>query len=179
MRLVLLLFYLAHEQTAKQKGRKMSATVKPIPEGHEGAIPYLSVGNASEAIAFYKNAFGAVEVLCIAHEGKVGHAELAIGEAKIMLCDEFPDHDSLSPQTIGGTPVMIHLYVEDVDAFTAPAVIAGLKILRPVEDQFYGDRGGKFEDPFGHRWWIATRKEDILPDELKRRAAALFGASPT
>jgi PhnB protein len=156
----------------------MSGTVKPIPEGHEGAIPYLSVSNASEAIAFYKNAFGAVEALCIAHEGKVGHAELTIGEARIMLCDEFPDHEALSPHTIGGTPVMIHLYVADVDAFTARAVNAGLKILRPVADQFYGDRGGKFEDPFGHRWWIATRKEDIPPEELKRRAAALFGASP-
>ena len=155
----------------------MSTAVKPIPEGHEGAIPYLSVSNASEAIVFYKHAFGAVEALCIAHEGKVGHAELEIGKARIMLCDEFPDHDALSPHTIGGTPVMIHLYVEDVDAFTARAVEAGLKILRPVADQFYGDRGGKFEDPFGHRWWIATHKEDIPPEELKRRAAALFGAS--
>ena len=156
----------------------MSAPVKPIPEGHQGAIPYLAVSNASEAIAFYKTAFAATEVLCIAHGGKVGHAELAIGEAKIMLCDEFPDHDALSPQTIGGTPVMIHLYVEDVDGFTAHAVDAGLKVLRPVADQFYGDRGGKFEDPFGHRWWIATRKEDIPPEELKNRAAAMFGGSP-
>jgi PhnB protein len=153
----------------------MSATVKPIPEGHQGAIPYLSVRNANEAIAFYKNAFGAAEALCIAHDGKVGHAELEIGEAKIMLSDEFPDHDALSPQTIGGTPVVIHLYVEDVDAFTARAIGAGLKVLRPVADQFYGDRGGKFEDPFGHRWWIATRKEDISPEELHKRAAALFG----
>ena len=155
----------------------MSETVKPIPEGHEGAIPYLTVGNASEAIAFYKNAFGAVEVLCIAHEGKIGHAELAIGKARIMLCDEFPDHGVLSPRTIGGTAVMIHLYVEDVDAFTARAVDAGLKILQSVADQFYGDRGGKFEDPSGHRWWIATHKEDIPPEDLKRRAAAMFGGS--
>jgi PhnB protein len=155
----------------------MSATVKPIPEGHHGAIPYLSVGNANDAITFYKKAFGANEALCIAHEGKVGHAELEIGEARIMLCDEFPDHDALSPQTIGGTPVMIHLYVEDVDAFTSRAVDAGLKVLRPVMDQFYGDRGGKFEDPFGHRWWIATHKEDISPQELKTRAEALFGVS--
>jgi PhnB protein len=161
------------------RGTKLSATVKPIPAGHEGAIPYLSVGNASDAIGFYKNAFGAVELLCITHEGKVGHAELAIGDARIMLSDEFPDFDTLSPQRIGGTPVMIHLYVEDVDAFAARAVAAGLKILRPVADQFYGDRGGKFEDPFGHRWWLASRKEDIPPEELKRRAAALFGASPT
>ena len=156
----------------------MSATVKPIPEGHQGAIPYLTVSNACKAIAFYKAAFGAAEVLCIEHGGKVGHAELEIGEARIMLCDEFPNHDALSPQTIGGTPVMIHLYVEDVDAFTARAVEAGLKILRPVADQFYGDRGGKFEDPFGHRWWIATRKEDVPPDELRRHAVALFGTCP-
>ncbi|HEX3495748.1 MAG TPA: VOC family protein, partial [Methylocella sp.] len=88
---------------------------------------------------------------------------------------EFPDHDALSPQTIGGTPVMIHLYVEEVDAFTARAIGAGLKVLRPVADQFYGDRGGKFEDPFGHRWWIATRTEDISPEELHKRATALFG----
>ncbi|MGQ0444421.1 MAG: VOC family protein [Beijerinckiaceae bacterium] len=153
----------------------MSTPVKPIPEGQEGAIPYLALHNAGEAIAFYKAAFGAAEALCIAHGGKVGHAELEIGKARIMLCDEFPDHEALSPQTIGGTPVMIHLYVEDVDAFTARAVDAGLKVLRPVEDQFYGDRGGKFEDPYGHRWWIATRKEDIPPGELKRRAAALNG----
>jgi PhnB protein len=153
----------------------MSATVKPIPDGHQGAIPYLTVRNARQAIAFYNAAFGATEVLCIEHGGKVGHAELEIGEARIMLCDEFPHHDALSPQTIGGTPVMIHLYVEDVDAFTARAIGAGIKVVRPVMDQFYGERGGKFEDPSGHRWWIATHKEDISPEELKNRAAALFG----
>jgi PhnB protein len=156
----------------------MSTPVQPIPEGQEGAIPYLSVSSASEAITFYKQAFGAVEALCIAHDGKVGHAELEIGKARLMLCDEFPEHDALSPLTIGGTPVVIHLYVEDVDTFTARAVGAGLKILRPVADQFYGDRGGKFEDPFGHHWWIASHKENIAPEELKRRAAALFGESP-
>jgi len=155
----------------------MSTTVKPIPEGHEGAIPYLSIAHAAEAIGFYKRAFGAVESLCIDHEGMIGHAELEIGRARIMLSDEFPEHDALSPRTIGGTPVMIHLYVDDVDAFTERAVAAGLKVLRPVADQFYGDRGGKFEDPFGHRWWIATRKEDVAPDELRRRAAALFGGT--
>ncbi|MGB6177128.1 MAG: VOC family protein [Methylocella sp.] len=153
----------------------MSANVKPIPEGHQGAIPYLTVRDASKAIAFYKAAFDAAEVLCIEHRGKVGHAELEIGGARIMLCDEFPDHDALSPQTIGGTPVMIHLYVEDVDAFTTRAISAGIKVLRPVADQFYGERGGKFEDPSGHRWWIATHKEDISLEELKNRAAALFG----
>jgi PhnB protein len=152
----------------------MSTTVKPIPEGHEGAIPYLCVAQAGKAIDFYKRAFGAIVTLCIGHEGTIGHAELEIGQARIMLSDEFPDHDALSPRTIGGTPVMIHLYVDDVDAFTAKAVAEGLEILRPVADQFYGDRGGKFEDPFGHRWWIATRKENVTPEELERRAAALF-----
>ncbi|MCI0466868.1 MAG: VOC family protein [Beijerinckiaceae bacterium] len=151
-------------------------SVKPIPEGHEGAIPYLAVRNASDAIAFYKQAFGATEALCIEHGGKIGHAELNIGSARIMLCDEFPDHDHLSPQTLGGTPVMIHLYVKDVDSFTDHAIGAGLKVLRPVMDQFYGDRGGKFEDPFGHSWWIATRKEELSPAELKARAAALFSS---
>lgn len=155
----------------------MSGAAKPIPDGHHGAIPYLSVRNASEAITFYKRAFGAVEMLCIGHEGTIGHAELEIGRARIMLSDEFPDHDALSPQTIGGTPIMIHLYVEDVDAFTSQAVDEGLKVLRPVEDLFYGDRGGKFEDPYGHRWWIATHKEDVSPEELKKRAAALHGGA--
>jgi PhnB protein len=155
----------------------MSAAAKAIPEGHQGAIPYLSIRNAGEAIAFYKKAFGATEMLCVDHDGKIGHAELAIGAARIMLSDEFPDHDALSPQTIGGTPIMIHLYVEDVDAFANRAIGEGLKILRPVEDQFYGDRGGKFEDPFGHRWWIATHKEDISPEEMRKRAAALYGGA--
>jgi len=147
---------------------------KPIPDGYEGAIPYLAVRKASEAIAFYKKAFGAREVLCIAHGGKIGHAELEIGNAKIMLSDEFPEHDALSPGTIGGTPFVIHLYVPDVDCFTRRAVDAGLHVLRPVKDQFYGDRCGKFEDPFGHRWIIATRLEDLTPEELQARAAALF-----
>jgi PhnB protein len=147
---------------------------KPIPDGYEGAIPYLALRKASAAIAFYKKAFGAREVLCIAHGGKIGHAELEIGNAKIMLSDEFPEHDALSPGTIGGTPIVIHLYVPDVDCFTRRAVDAGLHVLRPVKDQFYGDRCGKFEDPFGHRWIIATRLEDLTPEELRARAAALF-----
>jgi PhnB protein len=151
----------------------MSAAIKPIPEGHHGAIPYLTVSNASEAIAFYKAAFGAVEVLCIEHGGKVGHAELEIGEARIMLCDEFPDHDALSPQTIGGTPDPP--LRRGCRCVHCPCGGAGLKVLRPVADQFYGDRGGKFADPSGHRWWIATHKVDISREELKNRAATLFG----
>jgi len=114
----------------------------------------------------------------IAHEGKIGHAELEIGQARHLALRRISGPRSPEPANDRGTPVMIHLYVEDVDVFTARAVEAGLKVLRPVADQFYGDRGGKFEDPFGHRWWIATRKENLPPEELKRRAAALFGTCP-
>ncbi len=153
----------------------MTQPVQPIPEHRGGAIPYLTIRNAGEALDFYKKAFGAQELFRLEHGGRIGHAEIVIGSAPVMLSEEFPDYDALSPQAIGGTPVVIHLYVGDVDAFTAKAIAAGLKVLRPVADQFYGDRGGKFEDPFGHRWWIATHKEDVSPDELKRRAAALFG----
>lgn len=153
----------------------MTQPVQPIPEHRAGAIPYLTIRNASEALDFYKKAFDAHELFRMEHGGKIGHAEMTIGSATIMLSEEFPEYDTLSPQAIGGTPVVIHLYVTDVDAFTGKAIAAGLKVLRPVADQFYGDRGGKFEDPFGHRWWIATHKENVSPDELKRRAAALFG----
>jgi PhnB protein len=152
--------------------------VRPVPAGRQAATPYLSVRAAGEAIEFYKRAFGAVETLRIEHEGLIGHAELQIGDAHIMLSDEFPDYEALSPKSIGGTPVLIHLYVEDVDGFTRRAENEGLRALRPVADQFYGDRGGKFEDPFGHRWWIASHIEDVSLDEIHRRAAALYSASP-
>jgi PhnB protein len=154
----------------------MSPKVKPIPDQYRGATPYITVKNAAGAIEFYKKAFGAIELMRIgAPDGKIGHAEIKIGEAMIMLSDEYPDMDVLSPETIGGSPVTIHLYVEDVDAMAARAVEAGAKMVRPVEDQFYGDRGGKFTDPFGHHWWLATHKEDIAPEEMKKRAAALYG----
>jgi PhnB protein len=152
--------------------------IRAVPDGRHGAIPYLSVRGAGRAIEFYKRAFGAIETLRIENEGRVGHAELEIGDARIMLSDEFPDYDALSPQSIGGTPVLIHLYVEDVDGFTRRAKDEGLKVLRPVADQFYGDRGGKFEDPFGHRWWIASHIEDVSLDEIHRRAAALYSSTP-
>ncbi|PNG24617.1 VOC family protein [Methylocella silvestris] len=158
--------------------QQSARSARPVPAGREGAIPYLTVRSGSSAIEFYKRAFGAQETLRIEHEGRVGHAELEIGPAKIMLSDEFPDHEALSPQTIGGTPVLMHLYVEDVDAFTRRAGQEGLKTLRPVADQFYGDRGGKFEDPFGHRWWIASHIEDLSTEEIRRRAAALHGEAP-
>ncbi|MEP6536583.1 MAG: VOC family protein [Bryobacteraceae bacterium] len=156
----------------------MNNKVKPIPDGYRGATPYLTVRNAADAIDFYKKAFGATELLRLASpDGKVGHAEIKIGEAVIMLSDEYPEMNVLSPETIGGSPVTIHLYVEDVDAMAKTATDAGAKIERPVEDQFYGDRGGKFTDPFGHRWWLATHKEDVSPDEMKKRAAALHGGN--
>ena len=154
----------------------MSA-VRPIPEGKEGAVPYLCVRGGSEAIDFYVRAFGAVESFRMEHEGKIGHAELKIGPAVIFLADEYAEMGWLSPQAIGGTPVMMHLYVEDVDAFAQKAVAGGAKLIRPVEDQFYGDRGGRLEDPFGHRWHVATQIEELTPEEMRRRAQEKFGGS--
>ena len=153
----------------------MSNPVKAIPDDRQGATPYLTVKNAAAAIEFYKQAFGAVEAFRLDDPaGKVGHAEISIGDAPLMLSDEFPEMGVVGPETIGGSPVCIHIYVEDVDAVVNKAVAAGAKILRPVADQFYGDRGGKLQDPFGHLWWFATHKEDVSPEELKQRAAKLF-----
>jgi PhnB protein len=149
----------------------MTSNVKPIPEGYHSVTPYLILSGAADAIEFYKTAFGAAEVMRMpAPGGKVGHAEVEIGGSRIMLADEYPDMGYRGPKAIGGTPVTLHLYVEDVDAVARQAVAAGAKELRPVKDQFYGDRSGSFEDPFGHVWHISTHKEEVPPDELKRRA---------
>jgi PhnB protein len=154
------------------------AKVKPIPEGYHSTTPYLCVNGAAAAIEFYKKAFGAKEVLRMADpSGKVGHAEIQIGDSRLMLADEYPEMGFLSPKSIGGTPVMMHLYVEDVDATVPRAVAAGAKVTREVADQFYGDRGGKIEDPFGHSWYVATHKEDLSQEEIQKRAAATFGGS--
>ena len=153
----------------------MAGKIKPIPEGYERATPYLCCKGAAKAIEFYKKAFGAVELFRIGSPGGIGHAEVKIGGAIIMLADEYPDMGFLSPQTIGGSPVTVYIYVEDVDAFAKRAIDAGIKVLRPVADQFYGDRSVSFEDPFGHRWGFATHVEDVAPDEIQRRAAAMFG----
>jgi PhnB protein len=154
----------------------MASKAKPIPDDSTGATPYLSVKGASDAIEFYENAFGATEIFRIADAtGKVGHAELKIGKALVMIADEFPEEGHLAPKSLGGTPVAIHIYVEDVDALAKRAVAAGATIKKQPEDQFYGDRVARLEDPFGHAWLFATRKEDVTPDEMKKRAAALFG----
>jgi PhnB protein len=154
----------------------MTDRVKPIPDDRVGAIPYLCVSDGAAAIAFYEKAFGAREILrYVDPGGKIGHAELEIGAACIMLADEYPDHGFKDPKGYGGSPVSIHLFVEDVDAAIARAVAAGAVVLRPAEDQFYGDRSGKLEDPFGHVWLLSTRKEDLSTEEKQKRFAALMG----
>jgi PhnB protein len=155
----------------------MSTPIKAIPDGQEGSIPYLSCHDAAGAIAFYERAFGADEVMRIgAPGGKIGHAEIAIGRARVMLADEHPEMGFRSPKTIGGSPVIIHIYVEDVDALVARASAAGATVTRPPTDEFYGDRIAQLTDPYGHSWSFATHKEDVSVEEMARRAAAKYGA---
>lgn len=147
--------------------------VKPIPEGYHTATPYLIVNGAAKALEFYKQAFGATELLRMEMPGgKIGHAEIKIGDSIIMLADEYPEVDARGPRSIGGTPVSLMLYVESVDTVFNRAVAAGAKTKEPVQDRFYGDRSGKLEDPFGHVWMIATHKEDLTPEEVGKRAEA-------
>lgn len=153
----------------------MSDAVSPIPAGYEGVTPYLICKNAEAAIDFYTRAFGATELFRLGEPGMVGHAELKLGNSVIMLADECPQMGAVSPDSVGGTPVTLMIYVEDVDAFTDNAIAQGLQVMRPVEDQFYGDRSGQFKDPFGHQWCFATHKEDLTPEELQQRAAAAHG----
>lgn len=151
-----------------------------IPKGYNVVTPYLSVKGAAEAIAFYKKVFGAKEVMRMAGpNGTIGHAEIQVGDSRIMLADEFPEMNFRSPRSVGGTPVHIHLYVQDVDRVAKKAVAAGAKQLRPVADQFYGDRSGSLEDPFGHVWHVATHIADIPMKELKKRAAAMAASAGT
>jgi PhnB protein len=151
----------------------MAATVKPVPEGFHTATPYLIIKGAARAIDFYKKAFGATELMRMADpSGRIRHAEIKIGDSPFMITDENPDFPEwLSPESRGGTPVHIYLYVDDVDAVFGQAVAAGAKQLLAVQDQFYGDRSGGVTDPFGHVWYIATHKEDVSPEEIARRAA--------
>jgi len=149
--------------------------VNPIPEGYHTATPYLIVKDAARAIEFYKKAFGAIELMRMTQQdGRIGHAEIKIGDSPIMLADEFPEMGARSPEALGGSPVSVLLYVQDVDAVFNQAVAAGAKVTRPVKDQFYGDRSGGVTDPFGHQWHIATHKEDVTPEEMKRRQEAFF-----
>jgi PhnB protein len=150
--------------------------VKPIPDGYPRVIPYLSVDGANAAIDFYTTVFGATERVRMAGpQGKIGHAELAIGDSVVMLADAVPDMGGQTPQSLGGTPVTVMVYVEDVDAVFDRAIKAGAAEERKVENQFYGDRAGQFADPFGHKWFVATHVEDVPPDEMERRAAAAMG----
>lgn len=147
----------------------MTNTVKYIPDGYHSITPYLIITNAAKALDFYKTAFGAKEVMRMAMpNGKVMHAEITIGNSKIMLADEAPEMDARSPQTIGATPVLIHLYVENVDKFIQHAVANGAKLTRPIQDQFYGDRSGGITDPFGHVWGIATHTKDVSLEEMNQ-----------
>jgi PhnB protein len=146
---------------------------KPIPDGYHSITPYLIVSGAAQALDFYARAFGAKERMRLSSpDGKVGHAEIEIGDSVVMLADEFPQMGARSPQSIGGSPVGICLYVTDVDAVFKQALAAGAKEVRPVQDQFYGDRSGTLLDPFGHQWTIATHIEDVPPEEIGRRFAA-------
>jgi PhnB protein len=152
--------------------------VKPIPDGYHSVTPYLIVDDGAAALEFYKKAFGAVETLRIpAPGGRIGHAEFRIGDSVLMLADENPAMGARSPRTIGGSPITLMVYLENVDAMVAQAVAAGGKLVRPVADQFYGDRTGGVDDPFGYHWYLATHVEDVPPAELERRAAKAMAGS--
>lgn len=150
------------------------ANVKPIPDEYPQVTAYLCIDGASDAIDFYSKVLGATETVRMgAPDDKIGHAELSLGDSMIMLSDEFPEIGVQSPKTLGGSPVTMNVYVEDADAVFERAVQAGAKPLRAVEDQFYGDRSGQFEDPFGHRWNVSSHIEDVTPDEMERRMEAM------
>ena len=148
------------------------ADVKPIPDGYHSVTPYLIIKGAAEAIEFYKKAFGATELFRMEHQGKVGHAEIKIGDSPIMLADESTEMGYISPKTLGGSPVSIMIYVEDVDVIYKQAISSGGEEVKAVQDQIYGDRSGTLKDPFGHVWHVATHKEDVTPEEMDKRLAA-------
>jgi PhnB protein len=152
----------------------MSTKVKPIPDEFHTITPYLTVKGAAQAIDFYKRAFGATERFRFAGpDGKtIGHAEIVIGDSILMMADESPSMGNRSPQSFGGTPVSLLIYLEDVDAAYKRAIDAGAKVKMPVEDKFYGERAGCLEDPFGHQWTLMTHIEDVTPDELRKRMDA-------
>jgi PhnB protein len=153
----------------------MADKVNYLPDGYHSVTPYLCIKGAADAIEFYKNVFGATELLRMpAPDGKIAHAEIKIGNSPIMLSDEYPDYQALSPKTVGGSSTSIMIYVEDADAVVSRAIEAGAKVLAPVSDKFYGDRSGRIEDPYGHIWHISTHIEDVPPEEMQRRAEAFM-----
>jgi len=148
-------------------------SVKAIPDGYHNVTPYLHVRGATAAIDFYKSVFGAAEVVRMAGpDGKILHAELRIGDSIVMLADENPQMGIMSPQTIGGFSTGLHVYVENVDAVVQKMADTGAKVLRPIKNQFYGDRSASLLDPFGHMWSVATHIEDVSPEEMKKRMTA-------
>jgi PhnB protein len=151
----------------------MSGKTNYRPEGYHSVTPYLCVSDAARAIEFYKEAFGATEIMRMeAPGGKIGHAEIQIGDSRVALADEMPEMNFRGPQTLGGPSSHFMIYDEDVDARVERAVAAGAKLVRPVKDQFYGDRSGSVEDPFGHHWWISTHIEDLSAEEIRQRMEA-------
>jgi len=159
-----------------QRSQSKSKRVDPIPRGYHSVTPYLIVSNGEKAIEFYKTAFGAKLVFSMPHpSGRIGHAELKIGDSKIMLCDEYPEMGAFSPERYEGSAMSIHLYVKNVDNVIDRAVSAGAQLTRPVENMFYGDRSGGLKDPYGHNWYVSTHVEDVTPAKIKKRAQELFG----
>ncbi len=152
----------------------MPNKVNPIPDGYHSVTPYLHIKGAAAAIDFYKKVFGAVEVMRMPQpDGRIGHAELKIGSSHVMMADEHPEMKIVGPQTLGNTTIGLLLYVSDADAMFNHAVSLGSRVIKPMADQFYGDRMGTLEDPFGHQWSIATHMEDLSPEEMKKRMDAL------
>lgn len=153
----------------------MKTKIRPVPAGHHTATPYLVVHDAVEAIDFYKRAFGAKEVMRIETSGKIGHAQIRIGNSHIMISDEHPEAGALSPKSFGGSPVRTFLYVRDVDTFVGRAVAIGAKLKQTVDEKIYGDRSGCLEDPFGHTWHVATHRNDVSAEEIQRRTDSSAG----
>jgi PhnB protein len=149
------------------------ADVKPIPEGYHSLTPYLVIDGAAAAMEYYKKAFGATELFRMEHEGKIGHAEMKIGDSPLMLADLCAEQGHKDPKTLGGSPVGLMIYVDDVDTIYPQAIAAGGTEVKPLQDQFYGDRSGTLTDPFGHVWTVATHKEDVTPEEIDKRLASM------
>jgi PhnB protein len=153
------------------------ADVKPIPEGYHSLTPYLVIDGAAQALDYYKKAFGAIELFRMPHDEKIAHAEMKIGDSPFMLSDEHPEMGYRGPKALGGSPVGLMIYVDDCDAVFKQAIDAGGEVQKDVQDQFYGDRSGTLKDPFGHIWTVATHKEDVTPEEIDKRLAAMAAGS--